>query len=173
MPAAQPAALALSRAFLWILIGFNLFAGVLIVLALPGSFVFEPVFHDFFAKQPSVRGGMLIPVLRLWMLFAAVTVAAVHVMLMRVLAIIETVRAGDPFVPENAVRLKTIAWCLLGLQLLHLVSGVMARLMNAAGSHIDWQWAGLSGWLAVVLVFVLARVFEEGTRIRADLGAMI
>ena len=30
-----------------------------------------------------------------------------------------------------------------------------------------------TGWLAVALLFVLAQVFEEGTRIRTELEAMI
>jgi hypothetical protein len=80
---------------------------------------------------------------------------------------------GDPFVPENAARLQTIAWCVLALQLLHLTFGVMAATVNAAGSNVDWKFSGLTGWLAVVLLFVLARVFEEGTQMREDLERMI
>ena len=85
---------------------------------------------------------------------------------------IATVRAGEPFLPENAVRMKTIAWWLLVTQLFRLLLGAMAATMNAAGSNIDWKFS-MNGWLAVLLMFVLARVFEEGTRIRADLEAMI
>jgi hypothetical protein len=84
-----------------------------------------------------------------------------------------TVRSGDPFVAENAARLQTIAWCVLALQLLHLTFGVMAATVNAAGSNVDWTFSGLTGWLAVVLLFVLARVFEEGTQMREDLERMI
>jgi hypothetical protein len=169
----QPAALAISRVFLWILIGFNLFGGVVILLGLPLSFVFEPVFQDFFTKRSaSIHPAILIWTLRVWGLLGLAMIAAVHVVLVRLLAMIATVREGDPFVPENAVRLKTIAWCLLGTQILYIAFGIMARLMNLAGSNIDWKWSW-NGWLAVVLTFVLARVFEEGTRIRADLKAMI
>ena len=99
-------------------------------------------------------------------------VAASHVLLSRLLAIVETVRAGDPFVPENAARLRTIAWCMLVHQLLQLTFGVMAANLRAAGADVDWTFS-MSGWVAVVLLFVLARVFEEGTRIRAELEAMI
>jgi hypothetical protein len=99
-------------------------------------------------------------------------VAAVHVLLSRLLAVVETVRSGDPFVPENAVRLKTIAWCVLTTQLLHLTFGVLAATLNAAGSNVDWKFS-ITGWLAVVLLFVLARVFEEGTQMREDLETMI
>ena len=167
-------ALAIARVLLQILIILNLFAGLMILISLPASFLFEPTIHAFFTKKAAtLNPAMLMPVLRVWMLFGMVTVGAAHLMLVRLLAIIDTVYAGDPFVSENADRLKTIAWCVLAAQLLHLASGMMARLMNAAGSNIEWQWSGLTGWLAVVLIFVLARVFEEGTRIRADLKAMI
>ena len=98
--------------------------------------------------------------------------AAVHVMISRLLDIVATVRAGDPFVAENAARLKTIAWLMLVMELFHLLCGVMAAAMNAAGSHIDWSFSA-TGWVAVALLFVLAQVFEQGTRIRADLEAMI
>ena len=90
----------------------------------------------------------------------------------RLLAMVETVRSRDPFVPENAARLKTIAWCVLATQVLDLTFGVMAATLNAAGSNIEWKFSA-TGWLAVVLLFVLAWVFEEGTRLRADLETMI
>jgi hypothetical protein len=48
----------------------------------------------------------------------------------------------------------------------------MAATLNAAGSNVDWEFSA-NGWLGVVLVFVLARVFEEGTRMRQDLESMI
>ena len=151
----------------------NLLTGIALVAALVASFLFEPAFREFFSKQPPrIDPGLLMPVLRIWMVLAVPAIAAVHVSLTRLLEMVGTVRAGDPFVPENAVRMKTIAWCMLGLQLFDLACGAMAAAMNAAGSNIDWSFSP-TGWVGVVLLFVLARVFEEGTRIRADLEAMI
>ena len=99
--------------------------------------------------------------------------AAVHVMLSKLMAMIETVRRGDPFVPDNAVRMRTIAWCLLVVQLFDLACGIFAGILSRAGVRdVDWN-PSLSGWLAVLLLFVLARVFEEGARIRDDLEAMV
>lgn len=165
--------LGLSRILIKILRVLNLLLGVAIIGMFLASFVFEPVFREFFSKQPPrIDPGLLMPTLRVWMLLAVPLIAAAHILYSRLLAMIETVRAGDPFVPENAVRLKVIAWCLLGGQVFDLACGVMAAIMNAAGSNIDWSFSA-TGWVAVLLVFVLARVFEEGTRIRADLEAMI
>ena len=151
----------------------NFATGALLICAFVASFLFEPAFRDFFTKQPArIDAGLLLPVLRVWMVIALPVIAAVHVSLSRLLEMVETVRAGDPFVPENAARMKTIAWCTLGLQLFDLACGVMVAAMNAAGSRMDWSFSA-TGWLAVVLLFVLARVFEEGARIRADLEAMV
>jgi len=165
--------LGVSRLLVGVLRVLNLLLGALLIGMFLATFVFEPVFQEFFSKRPPrIDPGMLIPALRVWMLLALPMIAAVHILYSRLLKIIETVRAGDPFVPENAARLTTMAWCLLTVELLRLSFGVMAAIMNAAGSNIDWSFS-VNGWVAVVVVFVLARVFEEGTRIRADLEAMI
>jgi hypothetical protein len=165
--------LGLSRLLLWILRAINLITAVLLAGSLVATFLFEPAVRDFFLKRPTAEyAELLIPILRMWMLLAAPMIAAFHILLSRLLEMSETVRIGDPFVPENAARMKTIAWCLLAIELLRLAFGAMAAMMNAAGSKIDWEFS-LNGWLAVLLLFVLARIFEEGTRIRDDLGAMV
>jgi hypothetical protein len=118
-------ALGASRILLGILRAFNLLTGVMLVAAIPASFLFEPQFFEFFSKRPPrIDQTWLVPVLRMWFVLALLMVAAVHVLLSRLLAVVETVRAGDPFVAENAVRLKTIAWCVLATQLLHLTFDV-------------------------------------------------
>ena len=166
-------ALGVSRVLLKLMRVLNIGIGVMLLLALPASFVFEPQFLQFFSKRPPrIDPAWLMPTLRIWIVLALPMIAAVHVSLSRLLDVVETVRSGDPFVPENAKRLNTIAWCLLATQLLNLAYGALAATMNLAGSRIEWKFA-LTGWLAVVLLFVLARVFEEGTQMRDDLEKMI
>jgi hypothetical protein len=165
--------LGLSRLLLWILRAINLITAVLLAGSLVATFVFEPNVREFFLKRPTAEyAEYLMPILRIWMLLAAPMIAVVHILLSRMLDMLETVRIGDPFVPENAVRMNMIAWCMLAIELLRLAFGAMAAMMNAAGSDIDWEFS-LNGWLAVLLLFVLARIFEEGTRIRDDLEAMV
>jgi DUF2975 family protein len=97
-----------------------------------------------------------------------------HILLTRLLAIVETVRLGDPFVAVNAARLKTIAWALLGLELLHLVVGAIAASASSASQPLDIDWSfSFTGWLAVLMLFVLARVFDQGTRMRNDLEGTV
>ena len=97
-----------------------------------------------------------------------------YVVLKRLLAIVETVRAGDPFVAANAYRLQAIAWALLALQLLSLVIGAIGKAVSSPAHpvHLDAGFS-ISGWLAVILTFLLARVFAAGTLMRQDLEGTV
>ncbi len=94
--------------------------------------------------------------------------------LKRLVAMVQTVRAGEPFIATNAYRLQAIAWFLLGQQLLSVIIGLIAKSVSTPAHplHLD---AGFSpgGWLAVILTFVLARVFAEGTLMRDDLEGTV
>jgi murein endopeptidase len=94
--------------------------------------------------------------------------------LRRLLKMVKTVRQGDPFVAANAYRLQAIAWFLLVLQLISLAIGAIGKMIStpAHPMHLDAGFSA-SGWLAVVLAFVLARVFAEGTLMREDLQGTV
>ena len=74
----------------------------------------------------------------------------------------------------HAYRLQAIAWFLLGQQLLSVAIGLIGKAVSTPAHplHLD---AGFSpaGWLAVILTFVLARVFAEGTLMREDLEGTV
>jgi hypothetical protein len=103
-----------------------------------------------------------------------VTIPLNHIVLTRLVAMIGTVRAGDPFVAANAGRLQTIAWCLLALQLLSIVIAAIGKAVSTPAHPVDLD-AGFSvnGWLAVLLTFVLARVFAEGALMREELEGTV
>jgi hypothetical protein len=165
--------LGVTRALLKILRVINLLAAAILIICVIGSFLFEPRLLESFSRTPGITdAAFLMNALRIWVLIGLPVIAAIHIILSRLLEMIGTVREGDPFVPENAARLKVIAWCLLVAQLFHLAFGVMAGVVNRAGADVDWSFS-INGWLAVILFFVLARVFEEGTRMREELGTMI
>lgn len=97
-----------------------------------------------------------------------------HIVLSQLQAMVETVGAGDPFVTDNAGRLNRIAWALLGLELLHLAAGIVAAAVSTPDAPFDIGWSfSVTGWLAVLLLFVLARVFAEGARMRDDLQGTV
>ena len=88
--------------------------------------------------------------------------------------IVRTVSRGDPFVADNAYRINAIAWALLGLQVLSLIIGIIGKSISSKAFplHLDAGFS-TSGWLAVILMFVLARVFAEGTLMREDLEGTV
>ena len=97
-----------------------------------------------------------------------------HRIVTRLLEIVESVRAGDPFVLGNAARLHSIAWWLLGAELLHLLVGALARLASAPAQPLDIDWTfSFTPWIAVLLLFVLARVFAHGALMREEIEGTV
>jgi hypothetical protein len=103
-----------------------------------------------------------------------VTVPLNLAMLKRLIAMVRTVRAGDPFTAANADRLQAIAWVLVALQLISVIVWGIGEAVSTPAHPLHLN-AGLSpaGWLAVILTFVLARVFAAGTLMREDLAGTV
>jgi hypothetical protein len=127
-----------------------------------------------FKLAPSPDTERLIMGLRAVATLGLVTIPVNHIILRRLLALVETVRAGDPFVAANASRLHAIAWALLVLQLLSIVIGTIGRAVSSPAHpvHLDAGFS-INGWLAVLLTFVLARVFAAGALMRDDLEGTV
>jgi hypothetical protein len=166
-------ALPIAHVVLRILIVVNwLFGAALLVLLfiMPN----EQWIMSAFKLSPSPEADRIIIGMRAMATVGLASVPLNYVILKRLLAMVETVREGDPFVAANAARLQTIAWSLLALQLLSLVVGAIANAVSSAAYPVDVD-AGFSinGWLAVLLTFLLARVFAEGTHMREDLEGTV
>jgi hypothetical protein len=127
-----------------------------------------------FGLGPSPDADLLVLALRAIAVLGLAVLPLNYIVLKRLLAIVDTVRAGDPFVAVNAARLQAIAWALLALQLLSIVIGGIAKAVSTPAHPVHLS-AGFSinGWLAVLLTFLLARVFAEGTMMRDDLEGTV
>jgi len=123
---------------------------------------------------PSAEADRVVLGLRTIAVLGLAAVPLHYAVLRRLLEMIETVRAGDPFVAANAARLHAIAWTLAGLQGLSLIIGLIARVISTPAHPINIH-AGFSanGWLAVILTFLLSGVFAHGTRLRDDLEGTV
>jgi len=169
-----PGALRLSWRVLRTLRILNFAAGGAIAALLMASLLAPDALFAALGVRPASDAGRLERGMRLIMLAGIIAVPVSHVILARLLAIVATVREGDPFVRENGHRLQAIAWAVLGLEALHLVIGVIAA--GSASSvqplDIDWHFS-VTPWVAVLLLFVLARVFDHGARMRADLEGTV
>jgi hypothetical protein len=173
MPRSYSAALPIAYIVLRVLIVLNWLYGAVIIALLavsPNERWIMAAFH----LSPSPDAERLVMGLRAVALLGLLTVPLHYVVLKRLLAMVETVRAGDPFVAANASRLQLIAWVLLALQLLSLVIGAIGKMVSTPAHPLNLD-AGFSvnGWLAVILTFVLARVFAEGTVMREDLEGTV
>jgi len=167
-------ALRVSRRALGALVVVNVVYGIAIAGLLAFSFIAEDARMASLGVKPAVDREAMVRGMRLVAFVGILAVPLAHVILKRLLSIVETVRAGDPFIIENARRLQTIATTLLGMQLLHVVIGVIAARTRSAVQELDINWSfSITPWLAVLLLFVLARVFEHGARMRADLEGTV
>jgi len=80
------------------------------------------------------------------------------------------VRDGDPVILENSGRMVAIAWSVLALEVLRLIIASIAAVVWEPGRIDAFSFAP---WLAVLLLFVLAGVFAQGARMRADLEGTV
>jgi hypothetical protein len=172
-PTSSSAALPIAFAVLRILIVLNWLYGAAILallIVLPN----EQWIMSAFKLSPSPDTERLVMGLRTIAVIGLGTIPLNYLILKRLLAIVETVRAGDPFVAANAHRLQAVAWGLLTLQLLSLVIAAIAKSVSTPAHplHLDAGFS-INGWLSVLLTFLLARVFAEGTLMREDLEGTV
>jgi len=173
MTRSYSAALPIAYVVLRILIVLNWLYGAAILALLfvmPHRHWIMAAFH----LAPSPDTELLIMGLEAVAVLGLVSVPLHYIVLTRLLAMVETVRAGDPFVAANASRLRLIAWVLLAEQLLSMLIGAIALGVSTPAHplHLDAGFS-VNGWLAVLLTFVLSRVFAEGALMREDLEGTV
>lgn len=174
MTRSSSAALPVAWITLRILIVLNWIYGACLLALLTYSFVNEPFLLralglSSISENPALAWGIR-AVAGLGLLAVPLNLAVLN----RLVAMVQTVRSGDPFIAANAYRLQAIAWFLLAQQVLSVIVALIGKSISTPAHplHLD---AGFSpgGWLAVIMTFVLARVFAEGTLMREDLEGTI
>ena len=146
------------------------FVAVLIA-TLPGAELIERLLVRKY--QGRVDTAAVIAFMQLTMLVGIPVGFAIERLLRALRAILRTVERGEPFVAANAARVRTIGWMLLVIQLADLGYGVARFAADAL--RVDspsWQ-PSFTGWLAVLIAFVLAQVFERGAAMRDDLDGTV
>ena len=145
-------------------------AAVLLGLVLSRLF-YSPIATWLLQQNPGSNVGSEIIGCRLMMLVGIASSVAIDRLLTGLTQIIDSARAGDPFLSVNARRLRTIGWSLLALQLLDIPLAIIERLFPSVVTP-DSVFSA-AGWMAVLMVFVLSRVFTVGTAMRDDLEGTI
>jgi len=174
MPTNKSAALPVAYVVLRLLIIVNWIYAACLIALLSYSFINEPFLMRALKLSSPAENPALVIGIRSIAALGILSVPLNLAMLNRLVAMVHTVRAGDPFVEANAWRINAIAWILLAQQMLSLIIWVIGKSVSTPEHplHLD---AGFSpaGWLAVIMTFVLARVFVEGTLMRDDLEGTI
>jgi hypothetical protein len=145
----------------------------IIHLPIPAHAIHDlPPNEIFGAGALAIAAGMICVALTGWMLLLTGR-------------IIDTAKAGDPFVAANANRLALIGWLLvavIAVQFLaeRTVNYLMEKMtaahhlpLNAIGTFALGSWASPVGFLAILLIFVLAQIFRRGTEMRSELEGTV
>ncbi len=143
----------------------------LLVLLLIAPDQFRMAFLETFDNARSADAVLL------WLKVVCFTVipvaAAAHVIFTRLLAILRDAESDEAFSEANARRLSVIAWALLAINVIDLAFGQLSVWASAeSGEYFGWS-PSLTGWLAVPLLLILARVFREGSAMREDLEGTV
>ncbi len=91
--------------------------------------------------------------------------------------IVGTVGEGDPFIPENARRLSAMGWItvavhVLMIPLFAIAAWIAKHAKDSDSFHIDGD-IDLNGILLALILFILARVFRQGARMREELEGTV
>jgi len=170
----QTAALPIASIVLRILIVLNFIWGICVLIVFGGTvFAHEWTLTALGITPEHPIRGMLLGLQAIAAL-GLVVIAFNYMILKRLVAMVDTVRDGDPFVAANAYRLHTIAWIMVGMQILSITIAAIGRYISTTEQPIHLE-AGFStsSWVAILLTFILARVFAEGTVMRADLHGTV
>ena len=92
--------------------------------------------------------------------------------------IIISVDSGEPFDPANARRLRRMGWLAVAGQAIFIPIGGIATwltpYLERLGNEVDLDIGLDPGALLLILVlFILARVFERGAELRTDLEGTV
>jgi hypothetical protein len=145
-----------------------------VVLGLLLSWIFSARFAELMIQPTaatdvsSVMTGM-----RLLMLLGIAMSLVTDRLLLALAAIVASAGAGDPFIAANVHRLQYMGWCLLLLQLFAIPGSLIARHYPVMASGASGADISLGGWISVLMVFVLSRVFATGSAMRDDLEGTV
>jgi Protein of unknown function (DUF2975) len=167
--------LRVTRWLVYLIMGLVAFAGIVLALVsvvLP--FYWTEAAANIAKDYPALDAAALFPTIYAIFALGIILLAIVWTIMRKLLAIIGSVENRNPFVAANAVRLKAIGWLMVAVQIVGIPLALVAR--EAADlfgeNNVDLD-VSLNGILAILLVFVLAGIFECGAEMREELEGTV
>lgn len=155
----------------------NWIGAVLFALLLAALLLANEHFYPAITQAFEVQGQQAVEAVWTWLVSACALVVpmavCIHLIFTRLIALLRDAVEGRAFSEINAKRLMTVGWALLVVNILDLVFGqISIWASEASGEYFGWTFS-LTGWFAVLLLFLLARVFREGAAMREDLEGTV
>jgi len=165
--------LATMRIILTFLLGLSVVIGVACLIAAPVLPLLDPAqVHILTEHGPAPDHARYLVTVAL--LLGAIFAGMCFMFLRGLRRIVDSVGQGDPFVPANAQRLTQMAWIAILLEIpaiaLTSLGAIIDRTSGEGSIEID---VPLTGLIIGLLLFVLARVFREGARMREELEGTV
>jgi magnesium-transporting ATPase (P-type) len=167
--------LRITRLLVYLIMGFVALAGIALVamsVALP--FFWTEAVAEIVKNKPEAQTANLMPWLMVIFALLVMTIGLVWTMMRKLLAIIGSVENADPFVAANAIRLRAIGWLMVGVQIIGIPLATTAgHVADMFGDNDVGHDFPINGILAILLVFILAGIFERGAEMREELEGTV
>lgn len=182
-PADNDAVLKIARGLIRLLQWLLILAALILTIALPCLFIFaDPMLSamtEVLVEKPDYAAlGLMAALIAIGLVIVGLAYFAFN----RLRRIVESVSKGDPFIPVNGVRLRGMGLAVLAIEAVSFVGALIATALMAMlgdwkpGEDVHIEIDGgisLSAVLLGLLLIVLARVFDRGAAMRAELEATI
>ncbi len=149
-------------------------AAVLFALLLGAAFVQGAQLASELAGEPETaadpRGALL--AFKVAMLSAIIATGAIWLVVRHLLALLRNVQGGEAFLRGNSRHLRGMGLGLVVFMTAYVASKVVIQWQVPSARGVDWL-AVLPGLIAILLMFVLASIFDEGAEMREELEATI
>jgi Protein of unknown function (DUF2975) len=158
------------RVLNWLNWGFGI---PIVLLGIIGGYLIPDQFLEVSRAGGSESPEAILMFMQVAFPMTAPVIWLAHLIFTRLIAMIDTIHTGQVFSTTNADRLRTVAWALLGTQIIDLIVGLyMQYLSQSSGEYLGWSF-GMTGWIAVLLLFVLSGLFREGATMREELEGTV
>lgn len=171
--------LAAARLVLALSIGIMAFITAVFTIAAPALLVGRGTVYAHLTESGVTAGPELVSGAAAALVGLAAMFAAGVWFLVLLRRIVLSVGEGDPFVPANAERLHRMGWIALGSQIAMVPVGALLHWIAVATRdvrdvRIEADFGISGGMILLTLVlFILARVFRQGTEMRAELEGTV
>lgn len=167
--------LGIARALLVFFMAVFIVAAAACAIAIPAVLVMHADIIAEIAKEaPKAANMQFVWALAGLLAAVAALLVAMWFFTLKLKQIVDSVAAGDPFIPENAERLKVMAWLSIALQFIAVPVGLFGAWVSdkVEPTDVDMELSG-NGLLLALVLFILARVFRTGAQMREELEGTV